>query len=81
MNLIAATVIGGVDLMGGSGTVIGAIAGALLIGVIQNGLNLLGVAPFMQQIATGLLIVVAVLANQVRGGSILHAVRKRFAQA
>jgi len=80
LNVIAATVIGGVDLMGGSGTVIGAIAGALLIGVIQNGLNLLGVAPFMQQIATGLLIVVAVLANQVRGGSILRTVRKRLAQ-
>jgi ribose transport system permease protein len=64
--VIAATAIGGTDLMGGSGTVVGSIAGALLIGEIQNGLNLLGVAPFMQQIVTGCLIVVAVLGNQAR---------------
>ena len=77
LNVIAATVIGGIDLMGGRGSVIGAIAGALLIGVIQNGLNLLGVAPFMQQIATGLLIVIAVLANQARGGQIWQRLRKQ----
>ncbi|NJN96728.1 MAG: ABC transporter permease [Anaerolineales bacterium] len=68
--VIAATVIGGVDLMGGSGSVISSIAGALLIGMIQNGLNLFGVEPFMQQIVTGCLIVIAVLANQTRGGSL-----------
>ncbi len=68
--VIAATAIGGTDLMGGSGTVIGSIAGALLIGEIQNGLNLLGVAPFMQQIVTGCLIVVAVLGNQARTHSL-----------
>jgi ribose transport system permease protein len=77
MNVIAATVIGGVDLMGGKGSVVGAIAGALLIGEIQNGLNLLGIYPFMQQIATGLLIVVAVLGHQVRGDRILQRLMGR----
>ncbi len=81
LNVIAATVIGGIDLMGGSGTVLGAIAGALTIGIIQNGLNLLGVAPFMQQIATGLLIVIAVLGNQVRGSQFLAQLRERLPSA
>lgn len=68
--VIAAVAIGGTDLMGGTGSVTGSIAGALLVGMIQNGLNLLGVAPFTQQIVTGLLIVVAVLANQARTGGV-----------
>jgi ribose transport system permease protein len=68
LTVIAAVAIGGVDLKGGVGSAINSIVGALLVGAIQNGLNLVGVAPFMQQIVTGLLIVVAVLANQIRSG-------------
>ena len=57
---IAAVIIGGASLRGGRGTVNGTIVGALILGVIANGLNLLNVNPFYQQIATGVIILLAV---------------------
>ena len=59
LDAIAAVVIGGAALTGGSGTVIGTTAGVLLIVTIRNGLNLLGINPFWQQIAVGSMIIVA----------------------
>jgi putative xylitol transport system permease protein len=59
-------VIGGTSLSGGQGGVIGTLFGALLIGVINNGLNLLGVSSYYQQIAKGLIIVLAVLIDVAR---------------
>jgi ribose/xylose/arabinose/galactoside ABC-type transport system permease subunit len=63
LDAIAATVIGGTSLMGGEGTVLGTLIGALIMGVLRNGLNILGVSSFVQQIVIGSVIVVAVLAD------------------
>jgi ribose transport system permease protein len=60
LNVIAAVVIGGGSLNGGQGTVVGTIIGALIMGVLQNGANLLGINPFIQRIIIGLVIVMAV---------------------
>ncbi|MDQ3174426.1 MAG: ribose ABC transporter permease [Acidobacteriota bacterium] len=61
LDAIAATVIGGTSLLGGEGTVVGTLIGALIMAVLRNGLNLLGVSSFIQQIVIGTVIIVAVL--------------------
>lgn len=66
LNVIAAVVIGGASLAGGIGRVTGTIVGVLIIGVLNNGLNLLGVSPFIQQIIIGLVIAAAVLTDVLR---------------
>ncbi len=66
LHAIAASVIGGASLMGGTGTILGTLYGAFIIGIIRNGLNLLGVASFWQQFAIGLIIIVAVLFDRIR---------------
>jgi ribose transport system permease protein len=66
LDAIAAVVIGGASLIGGVGTVGGTIIGAFIMGVLRNGLNLLNVSPFWQQIAIGVVIVLAVYLDQVR---------------
>ena len=66
LDVIAACVIGGASLSGGEGTVLGAIMGALIMGVLRNGCNLLDISAFWQQIAIGAVIVVAVFADQYR---------------
>ena len=65
LDAIAATVIGGTSLMGGEGTLAGTLVGALIMGVLRNGLNLLGVSSFLQQIVIGGVIIVAVLLDTV----------------
>ena len=61
LDAIAATVIGGTSLMGGQGSLLGTLIGALIMGVLRNGLNLLGVSSFLQQIVIGSVIIIAVL--------------------
>jgi ribose transport system permease protein len=61
LDAIAATVIGGTSLMGGEGGVLGTLIGALIMGVLRNGLNLLGISSFTQQVVIGSVIIVAVL--------------------
>jgi ribose/xylose/arabinose/galactoside ABC-type transport system permease subunit len=61
LDAIAATVIGGTSLLGGEGTLGGTLVGALIIGVLRNGLNLLGVSAHLQQIVIGVVIIGAVL--------------------
>jgi len=63
LDAIAAAVIGGTSLLGGEGSLGGTLIGALIMGVLRNGLNLLGVSSFLQQIVIGLVIVVAVLVD------------------
>lgn len=65
LDAIAATVIGGTSLMGGEGTLQGTLVGALIMGVLRNGLNLLGVSSFLQQIVIGAVIIGAVLVDTV----------------
>jgi ribose transport system permease protein len=66
LDAIAAAVIGGASLMGGRGTVSGAIVGALIMATIRFGLNVLGMSPFLQQIAVGLILIAAVLLDNLR---------------
>lgn len=66
LDVIAACVIGGASLSGGQGTILGAIIGALIMGVLRNGCNLLDISAFWQQIAIGTIIIVAVFADQYR---------------
>lgn len=63
LDAIAATVIGGTSLMGGEGTILGTLIGAFIMGVLRNGLNLLGVSSFIQQIVIGSVIIIAVLVD------------------
>jgi ribose transport system permease protein len=63
LDAIAAVIIGGTSLAGGKGGVIGTLIGALIMGVLDNVLNLMNVSPFYQSIAKGLVILVAVLVD------------------
>jgi ribose/xylose/arabinose/galactoside ABC-type transport system permease subunit len=65
LDAIAAVVIGGTSLVGGEGGLGGTLIGALIMGVLRNGLNLLSVSSFMQQVVIGLVIVGAVLIDTV----------------
>ncbi len=60
LRVIAAVVIGGGSLNGGQGTVLGTIVGSLIMGLLSNGCNLLGISPFLQQVIIGSVIVLAV---------------------
>jgi ribose/xylose/arabinose/galactoside ABC-type transport system permease subunit len=60
LNAIAAAVIGGISLMGGRGLLSGTIIGFLIIGVLDNGLNIMNVSPFYQEIIKGAIIIGAV---------------------
>lgn len=66
LDAIAAVVIGGTSLAGGVGRVTGTLVGALLIGVMNNGLDLMGVESYYQQVIKGVLIVAAVMLDQSR---------------
>jgi putative xylitol transport system permease protein len=66
LDAIAAVVIGGTSLSGGQGALSGTLLGALLIGVINNGLDLLGVSSYFQQVVKGAIIVGAVLLDSFR---------------
>ncbi len=63
LDAIATAVIGGTSLLGGEGTLTGTLIGALIMGVLRNGLNLLGVSSFLQQIVIGSVIITAVLVD------------------
>lgn len=66
LDAIAAVVIGGTSLSGGQGRLVGTLFGALLMGVINNGLDLLGVSSYFQQVIKGAIIVGAVLLDSLR---------------
>ncbi len=66
LNAIAAVIIGGTSLSGGRGSVIGTLLGAIIIGVLANGLILIGLSDFMRQMITGVVIVVAVILDHYR---------------
>jgi len=64
LDAIAAVVIGGTSLAGGRGTIIGTVLGAMIIGVLNNGLVLLNVSPFWQQVIKGMVILLAVVIDK-----------------
>ncbi len=66
LDAIAATVMGGTSLFGGEGSVIGTVIGALIIATLRNGLNLLNVQAYYQQLAIGLVIILAVALDRFR---------------
>ena len=66
IDSIAAAAIGGASLFGGRGTIIGTLIGTLIIAVIQNGLVILGIDPFWQFIAIGIVIILAVFVDQTK---------------
>lgn len=65
LDSIAAVVIGGTSLSGGKGSIMGTVIGALIIGVLNNGLVLLNVSPFWQQVIKGLVILLAVILDKI----------------
>jgi ribose/xylose/arabinose/galactoside ABC-type transport system permease subunit len=66
LESIAAVVIGGVSLSGGRGTLVGAIMGVIIMGVISNGMNVLGIDPRLQNLVTGGIIYTAVSIDMIR---------------
>ena len=66
MNAIAATVLGGTSMSGGSGTIIGTVVGAFVIGVINDGMTMCGVSEFWQKVIRGLVIILAVVIDQTQ---------------
>jgi ribose transport system permease protein len=66
LTAIAAVVIGGTSMMGGKGSLIGTLLGAAIIGVLNNGLLLVGMGDFARQIVTGAIIVFAVILDTYR---------------
>ena len=66
LDAIAAVIIGGASFFGGRGTVLGVFAGVLIMGLLRNGLNLMNVSVFWQQLLIGLIIILAVYADVLR---------------
>ncbi len=66
MNAIAAAVLGGTSMSGGSGTIVGTIVGAFVIGVINDGMTMCGVSEFWQKVIRGLVIILAVVIDQLQ---------------
>ena len=69
LNAIAATAIGGASLMGGKGSVVGTLLGAIILGALTNGLTLMNVQAFYQLLATGIIILVAMLIDRATRGT------------
>jgi len=77
-DVIVATILGGTSLLGGEGTVIGAFIGAVIVGVLNNGLNLLGVQSFWQTVSLGIVLVMAVaLDATLRRDRVMVRIRRR----
>ncbi|MBK9746577.1 MAG: ABC transporter permease [Chloroflexi bacterium] len=69
LDAIAAAAIGGASLMGGKGSIVGTVLGAIILGAMRNGLTLMNVQAFYQLMATGLIILLAMLIDRLTRGS------------
>ena len=68
LDAIAAAAIGGASLMGGRGSIVGTLIGAIILGTLRNGLTLMNVQAFYQLLATGIIIIVAMLIDKLTSG-------------
>lgn len=68
LDAIAAAAIGGASLMGGKGSIVGTLIGAIILGALRNGLTLLNIQAFYQLLATGLIIIIAMLIDRATRG-------------
>jgi ribose transport system permease protein len=68
LDAIAAAAIGGASLMGGRGSIVGTLIGAIILGTLRNGLTLMNVQAFYQLLATGIIIIVAMLIDKMTSG-------------
>jgi len=75
LNAIAAVIIGGTSLSGGRGSIIGTLLGACIIGVLANGLILIGMSDFLRQMVTGFVIILAVVLDVLRARLAQRAAR------
>jgi ribose/xylose/arabinose/galactoside ABC-type transport system permease subunit len=66
LQSLAAVVIGGAALTGGVGTMMGAVYGVVILGMLSNGLNMVGVSSFYQTMVIGIIIIVAVILDRLR---------------
>jgi ribose transport system permease protein len=66
LDAVASSVIGGTSTMGGEGSIAGTFIGAFVIGILRNGLNLIGVTPYIQKIVIGIVIVASVFLDRIR---------------
>jgi ribose transport system permease protein len=66
LDAVASSVIGGTSTMGGEGSAAGTFIGAFVIGILRNGLNLIGVTPYIQKIIIGIVIVGSVFLDKIR---------------
>ena len=78
LNVIAAVVVGGASLSGGEGRIFGTLIGALVIGVIQNGMNLTNVESYTQKVVLGLVILGAVLLDQLKHRGFTRFLRRQL---
>lgn len=78
MEAIAASVLGGISIMGGEGTILNTVIGALMMGVIRNGLNLNGVNSFWQQMIVGFILLIAVASQTAKKGGNLDNIKRLF---
>lgn len=77
---IAAAVIGGTSLMGGEGTVLGALLGAAIMGVMQNGMVVLNLSSYIQDVILGMVLVIAVVYDTLRRGGGFDFLKKWFSK-
>ena len=66
LDAIAAVVLGGAAITGGRGMILGTLVGAMLLGVLNNGLNLMGVSPYLQNVIKGGIILLATYLSRKR---------------
>lgn len=66
LDAIAAVILGGTDIAGGKGHIIGTLVGAMILGVLNNGLNLMGVSPYTQKVLKGAIIILAIYISSSR---------------
>jgi ribose transport system permease protein len=78
MEAIAASVLGGISIMGGEGKILNTVIGALMMGVIRNGLNLNGVNSFWQQVIVGIILLIAVASQTAKKSGDLGAIKRFF---